>query len=38
MDRVHEEMSATVALPVYGPPPLTLVPSVHESVQLISYG
>ena len=38
MERVHEEPSATVALPEYGAPPLTLVPSVHESVQLTSYG
>ena len=38
IERVHEEPSATLALPEYGAPPLTLVPSVHESVQLTSYG
>ena len=38
IERVHEEPSATVALPEYGAPPLRLKLSLHESVQLISDG
>ena len=38
IERVHDEPYVTVALPKYGAPPLTLVPSVHESVQLTSDG
>ena len=38
IERVHDEPYTTVALPEYGAPPLTLVPSVHKNVQLTSDG
>ena len=38
MVRVHVLPPATVALPVKGAPPLRLVPSSQESVQLTSLG